>query len=70
MAITQEALTNLALRLGANRAAVPTISRRSGKAHQIIADLHGDGFVIVKKDEWDTARLLVEAVRRATSPEE
>ena len=53
---------------GANHRALGIISRRVEEAiaRTILRDLHEAGIITVHKHEWDAARGLVHAIKRAT----
>ena len=62
-------MTNITtLSCGANHAALGIISRRveENVARAILRDLHEAGIITVHKHEWDAARGLVDAIKRAT----
>lgn len=60
----------LALRCGANIGAAGVMARRveARVAHAMLADLHGQGLIVVKKDDWHAADNLVQAVRKIAAP--
>lgn len=64
----ERALTANTLSCGTNHRALSTIAKRveENVARAILRDLHAEGIITVHKHEWDAARGLVHAIKRAT----
>ena len=55
------------LKCGANQGALRIMSKRveENVARAILRDMHSEGIIAVRKDLWDEARHLVDAMNRA-----
>jgi hypothetical protein len=64
----ERAFTANTLKCGTNHRALGIVSKRveENVARAILRDLHGEGLITVHKHEWDAARGLVHAIKRAT----